>query len=148
MTRDAPLVVRAEMRALPEVLDHVDARALEAGLDRGARFDIRLAVEEIVTNIIRHGYDEGAPGPVEVACASSAGALRVAIEDRARPFDPDSAPPPDLDSDWIRRRVGGLGRYLAKSVVDDLTHVARDGGGNRWTFSKRVPGGTRELEGT
>lgn len=73
MTRDAPLVVRAEMRALPEVLDHVDARALEAGLDRGARFDVRLAVEEIVTNIIRHGYDEGAPGPVEVACASSAG---------------------------------------------------------------------------
>jgi len=147
VTRDAPLVVRAEMRALPEVLAYVDGHARALGLDAGARFDVRLAVEELVTNIIRHGYGEGDDGPVEVACAEREGALRVTIEDRARPFDPASAPPPDLGSDWRRRRIGGLGRHLTRSVVDDLAHQALAGGGNRWTFSKRSREGTRQEEG-
>lgn len=146
MRRAAPLVVRAAPAALPELLGLVESRARAAGLDAGARFDLRLAVEEIVTNIIRHGYAGEEPGPVEIDCREREGALVVTIADRARPFDPTSVPPPDLDSDWRKRRIGGLGWHLTQAVVDDLTHAARAGGGNVWTFSKRS--NSQPTEGT
>lgn len=147
MSGEAPLAVLALPSALPELLGHVEERARAADLDAGARFDLRLAVEEIVTNIIRHGYADGAPGPIEIDCRGQDGALAVTIADRARPFDPASAPPPDLDSGWRERRIGGLGWHLTRAVVDDLKHEVREGGGNRWSFSKRPNEGRREGDG-
>ena len=43
------------------------------------------------------------------------------IQDDARPYDPlQEAPPPDLDSALEDRRVGGLGVYLVKTLMDDV----------------------------
>ena len=66
--------------------------------------------------------------------------LKRHAPDRGRPFDPSYAPAPDLDSDWEDRRIGGLGWFLVRQMVDELLYDSTtdtDGPLNRLTLIKR-----------
>ena len=83
---------------------------------------MRLAIEEIATNLIKYGYQHMRPGPIHVRCACDDGRLRVVLRDRGRPFDPRQAPAPDLSSDIRSRAVGGLGIFLVRHLADELLY--------------------------
>jgi len=100
--------------------------------------DLQLAVEEAVANTIVHGYRGGA-GDVAITIHATEGAVEVRIEDRAPPFNPLSLPDPDRESGLDERRIGGLGIYLIRQVVDHVTYHF-SGGKNVLTLVKRKPG--------
>ena len=107
-----------------------------AGIAGTVRHDLRLAVEEVCSNIIRHGYPAGQPGPIRLEVRERPDRWEVVIEDRAAPFDPATVPAPDLTLDWEDRPLGGQGWHLVRNVVD-LCHYARIAGpGNRVTLVK------------
>jgi anti-sigma regulatory factor (Ser/Thr protein kinase) len=114
------LSVPATVDSLAAIAAFVTAAAEAAGLDRQAGYRLRLAVDEIATNVIAHGHAGAAdPGPIEVRAALDEKALTVTLEDTGVPFDPCRVPPPgDLDLPAHERRVGGLGIYLAREGVD------------------------------
>ena len=91
--------------ALRTILDTVD----RVSADGGEWFAVKLAIEEACTNLIDHGYGEQG-GPIDLVIRASDEAIVVSIRDRAQPFAPDDAPPPDLTSDWAedlaRKAVG------------------------------------------
>ena len=89
------------------------------GIDADARGDVRLATEEVFTNIYAHGY-RGEPGPVDIRISHSPGRITVAITDEAPAFDPASAPTPDIESDFDGRNVGGLGWHMVRRVMDEI----------------------------
>lgn len=125
------------MESLPGLLARADEAAVAAGLDPAGRHDVRLAVEELCTNVIKHGYGAGTPGELALRFSVSAEGLTVVVADRAPLFDPASAPPPDLEADWNERRIGGLGVHMVREVTDRFRHEARPGGGNLVTIEKR-----------
>jgi serine/threonine-protein kinase RsbW len=127
----------ARREHLGALLDFVSESCASLGVDRDAARDVRLAVEEACMNLIEHGYPPGPPGPIEVSIAAQDARLIVEIHDRAAPFDPARAPPPDLDADWKTRRVGGLGCHLIKQVMDDVRYES-NAGGNRLTLIKAL----------
>jgi anti-sigma regulatory factor (Ser/Thr protein kinase) len=129
---------QGRMEHLADLLHFVDSACKAAGIDSETAFDVHLAVEEVCANIIRHGYGDRSPGPIELTFSSGNGRAIVTIIDEARPFLPADAPPPDLDSDWEERQVGGLGWHLTHSVMDEVNHHARPGGGNRLTLVKHL----------
>ena len=99
-----------------------------------------LAVDEICANLVQHAEVGDYPGPTRVTVRRSGSDAIITVEDRGRPFDPADAPAPDLTSNWEDRRVGGLGWFLVKQMVDDLTYVSSvvpDGVVNRLTLIKR-----------
>jgi anti-sigma regulatory factor (Ser/Thr protein kinase) len=129
---------------LPAFVDFVRGACEGAGADASSCFALRLAVEEVCINLMRHAYPGGKPGPIEVAVSGGAGRLVVTITDFAPPFSPDDAPTPDLGAPWEERRIGGLGWHLVKSVVDEVRYEALAGAGNRLTLVKKTeaaPGG-------
>jgi anti-sigma regulatory factor (Ser/Thr protein kinase) len=83
---------------------------------------MRLAIEEIATNIIKYSYAPADPGPIQVVCACQGGDLRITIRDRGRPFDPHDAPAPDLGHDLDTRAEGGLGLFLVTELSDRMTY--------------------------
>jgi anti-sigma regulatory factor (Ser/Thr protein kinase) len=115
-----------EVLAVPENIPQLVAfsdsveQALPLSLEQ--RYLMRLAIEEITTNIIKYSYAHEHPGPIQVACACQGERLCVIIRDRGQPFDPHDAPPPDLGSDLASRTIGGLGVYLVRELADDLTY--------------------------
>jgi serine/threonine-protein kinase RsbW len=114
------------------VRDHVAA----AGGDDEMAADFVQAVDELVCNVIGHGY-AGLPGTVEVAFLASAGELAFRIRDAAPPFDPTALPEPPLDLPLSRRRLGGMGVHLARTLTDGFDHRILPGGGNEVTVRKR-----------
>ena len=145
MRRGSPAVGVGAFRAdamadLPALLAFVDAAcdALEA--DGDARFSMRLAVEEVFTNILEHGYRGN--GPVEIRVDGGPRCVRVRLSDQAPPFDPLDAPPPDLESPLEERDTGGLGWHLVRQLIDELEHHPAPGGGNTYTLVKQLPART------
>jgi len=129
--------------SLEPILEFVRAAAQAAGLEPGAAYHLELAVDEIATNIVVHGYEEaGLAGRLGITARWDDSSLTVEIIDGAQPYDPrQRTSPPSLEAALEDRPVGGLGVFLALRSVDHFDYVSA-GGRNRSIFvMKRRPAG-------
>jgi serine/threonine-protein kinase RsbW len=134
------LVCEARRDCLADVLAFVDRACARAALDSAVAFDVRLATEEVVTNVIEHGYaGADAPGPIALRFRRDARQVVVTVEDLAPPFDPSTIRPADPTAPLEARRIGGLGWHFATQVMDEVRHEHRHPRGNRLTLVKRLP---------
>jgi len=138
---EATKVLECEARRerLGDLLAFVDRACARAGLEPGAAFDVRLATEEVVTNVIEHGYaGDSAPAPITVRFHHDPRQVVVTIEDLAPPFDPTTIRPADPLAPLEQRRIGGLGWHFVTRVMDEVRHEHRHPRGNRLTLVKRL----------
>ena len=134
------LVCEAHRDRLADLLAFVQRACERAALDPGVAFDVRLATEEVVTNVIEHGYaGEDPPGPIVVRFRRDPEQVVVTVDDRARPFDPATIRPADPTAPLEARRIGGLGWHFVTRVMDEVRHEHRRPRGNRLTLVKRLP---------
>lgn len=127
------------MSDLVALVAFIDEACARAGTGAEAASDLRLATEEVFTNIIRHGYRDR-PGPVTVRVEVAPGQLTVTLSDVAPAFDPATVVETDVDADWAERRLGGLGWHLVHRVMDEVAHTPDGQGGNVFTLVKRFSG--------
>lgn len=134
------LTVPGTLDSLEVVGRYVLKAAAEAGLDKKATYRLRLSVDEIVTNIIVHGYEEaGMTGDVTISATTDEQTLSIIVEDTAQPFDPRTRPEPtNLDRPLEERDIGGLGVYLAINGVDAFSYEYADNH-NRNIFMMYLP---------
>ena len=128
----------AKLENLQVFRDFVEEACRRAGIEHSAAFEVKLAVDEVCSNIIEHGYAGREPGPIGVSLEAGGDRIVVSITDRGRAFDPAAAPPPDLDSDWRHRRIGGLGWHLIRRFMDGIDYDSDSERGNRLTLVKRI----------
>ena len=121
-----PLVVPGTLESLQAVRDYVMAAAAEAGLERKKVNRLRLAVDEITTNSIVHGYDEaGLSGDLRLEAYIDEATLTIIVEDSGAAYDatrhkmPSSA---DLMAPLDTREIGGLGIFLTLKGMDDFRY--------------------------
>jgi anti-sigma regulatory factor (Ser/Thr protein kinase) len=128
-------MVPGTLDSLATISEYAVRAATAADLDQKAAYKLRLAIDEIATNIIVHGYEEaGIQGPIDIWAEIDDTDLRLVIEDMATPFDPGNlAPPVGMDLPLEERQIGGLGVFLALQSVDELVYE-RIGDRNRNTF--------------
>lgn len=128
------LTLPGNLDSLGSLRDFVSSAAGSAGIERSAAYRLELAVDEVATNIVMHGYDEaGLAGSIKIWSELDADALRIYLEDTGAPYTPGKYTDPDIDAPIEQRKIGGLGVYLAVRGVDDLQY-ANDAGKNRHTF--------------
>jgi serine/threonine-protein kinase RsbW len=94
-----------------------------------------LALEEIFTNIVKHGVRPDRVPWVEVSLDAAADGLTMVFEDDGPAFDPLSLPTPDVNAGLDERPVGGLGVFLVQQMMDAVTYQ-RVGTRNRLTLTK------------
>jgi serine/threonine-protein kinase RsbW len=102
-----------------------------------ALYAVNLALDEVVTNVVRHAFED--PKGQEVVVHVIAGPTEAITEvsDRGRAFDPLAVPPPNLDAPLAERSVGGLGIHLVRSLMDKVEY-RRDDEKNVLTMRKRI----------
>ncbi len=122
--------IPGEAEALPALMAAARAFLDQHDIPHPAAFRVELAIEELVTNIVKYGY-AGAPDPrpIAVEVALQPAVIRLRIEDQGRAFDPRTAPAPDLEAPIERRAVGGLGLHLVRSMAARLDY-RREGSAN------------------
>jgi anti-sigma regulatory factor (Ser/Thr protein kinase) len=86
-----------------------------------------LSLDELVTNTIAYGYDDQGPHEIRVRLTLANGRLSAEVEDDGRPFNPLTAPQPDLTSAVEDRPVGGLGIHLVRSLMDHVDYRHESG---------------------
>ena len=130
-----PLIVPGTLDSLGAIAHYVITAAQEAGLDKKTSYKLRLAVDEIATNIIIHGYEKaGFDGQLVCHAELDKPALTIFLEDTGIPYDPIEQPNPDnLDQPLSERPQGGLGVFLAIQSVDKFIYE-RVGNRNRNIF--------------
>ena len=133
----APAAVHeATFDNLPLFLRFIDDFCARIDADADVNYALRLAVEEVCTNLIEYGYAGRPPGPIEVTADRGVDRVILTIRDRAPPFDPASSPSPDLTSDLEHRQPGGLGWYLVKQLIDEVRYAPDPRLGNVLTLVK------------
>ena len=134
------LIACGKLDSLSTIAQYILTAAREAGLDSRSSYKLRLAVDEVATNIIIHGYDEaGLKGDLNIQTDIDDRELRVFIEDTGAEYDPTQQCEPDhLCTPLQCRPEGGLGVYLARQSVDRWIHE-RIGEVNRNIFIVKRP---------
>jgi serine/threonine-protein kinase RsbW len=124
-----PLRVPARLEALAAIGAYVLQAAAAGGLDRRVAYRLRLAVDEIATNIIVHGRPgDGGDDHITVTAAVDDDSVRIVLEDAGPAFNPlEKEPPPDLARPMEERQIGGLGVYLAVESVDRFEYDRAEG---------------------
>ena len=103
-----------------------------------ALYQIEVAIEEILVNIVSYAGLSDADG-VEVRCEVLDDPLRVIVQflDGGVPFDPLAKADPDITPEAIMEREGGLGIFMVKKMMDDVSYVYENGK-NTLTILKRL----------
>jgi len=127
--------------ALELVRNYVTMAAEQYKLEQHATYKLCLAVDEIATNIVTHGYQEaGLVGDITVGATLEDGGLVIWLEDCGTSYDPafHKVPLPEhLSMPLEARYPGGLGIMLAQMGVDDLQY-SRAGSRNTHRFIVRA----------
>jgi serine/threonine-protein kinase RsbW len=99
----------------------------ERGVEGQAAYLANLAIEEMVTNILKYGYDDAGGHEILLRLEVCSGALHLVLEDDGHEFNPLNAPAPDLDCPVEERAIGGLGIHLIRQMAERLDYERRDG---------------------
>ncbi len=110
----------AKIENLRKLIQFTLDRAMDAGFAEKRAATLELALEEALVNVINHGYQTES-GDVEIRCDSDGGKeFIIEIIDTGRPFDIHSLKDPDISADVNDRKVGGLGVFLIKKLIDKV----------------------------
>ena len=130
------LSISGRFDQLERVCEFVEHSAREAGLGEEGVGRCQLAVDEACTNIIEHGYGGEGRGSIDLVCQVREDELVITIQDHARPFDPSGVPLPKLNATVDEVKVGGLGLYFMRQVMDAV-EFSYEGGGNKLVLVNR-----------
>ena len=120
--------VPADMEHLDEVLDLVRNMMQDANVDETEGMKVEVCVEEMYTNIANYAYGE-ATGGAEVTCHVSDNPNELLIEftDSGVPYNPLAKEDPNINAALEDRPIGGLGIYMTKKMMDNVSYEYRDG---------------------
>ena len=114
---------------LPVATNFIKDSAIAFGAIEIEANKIQLAAEETISNIIKHSLKNNRNETISIICSNTTIAYEVVIQDKGLPFSPDELPefdPNSIDNDLD---VNGLGMFLIKNSIDEITfqNLGRDG---------------------
>ena len=139
MAHHLSLTLRNHKSEISRLVDRIEAFGNQASLLPDVTFRLTLALDEIVSNVIRHAFADGAEHPIEVRLDVTNGVVTATVEDDGVPYDPRGAPAPALDAPLEERQAGGLGMHLVRSTMDEIDYK-REGGRNVLTVRTALAG--------
>jgi anti-sigma regulatory factor (Ser/Thr protein kinase) len=124
----------ARFEYLDELRDFVGDIAQSGGFNDKDVYNIQLATDEAASNIIEHAYENVSDGLLEISCELRKDVITIILVDHGEAFDPSVVPLPNLKADLSERKIGGLGLYLMRKLMDDV-HYDADPKNNRNTLT-------------
>lgn len=120
------VTLKAELSQLDAMHDFVERFMENCGYGERAKSQVSIAVDEICANICCYAYPGGA-GDLEIQVMATGETLELTFTDSGCAYDPLGREDPDITMKLEERKAGGLGIFLVKQMMDDLSYCRRDG---------------------
>ena len=127
----------AKFEYLDEIRDFVGKVARKGGFSEKDIYNIQLATDEAASNIIEHAYEGVSDGVLDLSCGITGDGITIILIDYGESFDPSAVPMPNLKADLSERKIGGLGIFLMRKLMDEVHYEPRKDGSNVLLMRKR-----------
>ncbi len=125
---DEELIVKADINNLDEVQAFIDEKLEAVGCPLKTQTTIDVAVEEIFVNIASYAYDSsGGDAIIQVAMNEDPLAIEITFIDFGKEYNPLAKADPNTSLALMERQKGGLGIFMVKKSMDDMTYEYKDG---------------------
>ncbi|MBC8602658.1 ATP-binding protein [Parabacteroides acidifaciens] len=129
------LIIKNELEQLTRLYAFLDRQAVTYGLEELQLMQVKLALEEAVTNVILYAYPDKKDQDIRIDMSYENKRLTIVITDTGTDFNPLERQEPDLTLSLEERPIGGLGIYLVKQLMTEVTY-SRSAGKNILTMTK------------
>ncbi|MCF8241143.1 MAG: ATP-binding protein [Melioribacteraceae bacterium] len=116
------LIIKSSTDNLSVIRDFAKNAAKESGFSDDEVGKIVLAVDEACTNVIKHAYKYAPEGEMSVKIIYDTSKFSIVISDEGADFDPGLIPEPNLKEYHKQKRIGGLGMFLMKKLMDEVIY--------------------------
>lgn len=132
------LTVEAKVENIESVTEFVNSCLRKMGCTKRTQTQIDVALDELFSNICHYAYgDEVGYATVRVYEIDDGNEVAISLEDSGTPFNPLAHDDPDVSLGIIERKIGGLGIFMVKKIMNDVQYEYRDGR-NILTVSKSL----------
>ena len=105
-----------------------DEIARQHDLSQQVLYHLNLAVDELLSNVIKYGFEEGQPFWAQIAVWFDPDRVTMELKDRGKPFDPlEDAIRPDTKLSIEEREIGGLGIHFVREMMNETVYQRADG---------------------
>ena len=129
MTKE--LVIKSSTDNLATIRKFVETAAIESGFPKEIVNNISLSVDEACTNVIKHAYKYSPDRDITVHTRFLKSKFTIQITDSGDKFNPALIPEPDLQEYYKQKKVGGLGMFLIKKLMDEVQYNTLSGNQNQ-----------------
>ena len=121
------LTIKAEKKEIPNGIDPIVSFLEESGADKKITYKIKVAIEEILTNVASYAYAPNT-GDIDIKyrLLEDGNAIEITVEDSGVEFDPLKAQDPDTTLPLEERQIGGLGLFIVKKTMDEIKYERRN----------------------
>jgi anti-sigma regulatory factor (Ser/Thr protein kinase) len=122
------LTVEAKIENIEAVTDFVNEQLEALDCPMKAQMQIDIAIDELFGNIAHYAYNpEIGKATVRVEVIEDPLAVVITFIDKGVPYDPLAKADPDITLSAEEREIGGLGIFMVKKTMDDITYEYKDG---------------------
>jgi serine/threonine-protein kinase RsbW len=130
------LVIRNDLKELALLSEALKRIGAEQGISSKALVQLQVALDEVVSNVIRYAWPEGGAHEIHVHITVRGREVKIEIVDDGVAFNPLHAPPPEPTPSGHGRASGGVGIHMTRQLVDAIA-FARVDDRNHLTLTKR-----------
>lgn len=132
------MTIDATLENIPQVTQFVDEQLEALDCPMRAQMQIDVAIDELFSNIARYAYNpEVGAATVRIEIEPDPISVIITFIDHGMPYDPLKTEDPDTTLSADDRKIGGLGIFLVKKTMDDITYEYKDGQ-NILTIKKKL----------
>lgn len=123
MNKKDSFTIPADVTAIESALDPISDLLRELGTEHKVAYKVRLALDEILVNVASYAYD-GREGEIEIRYEVNEDprTINITIVDSGKPFNPLEVDEPEFSSDVNERKIGGLGIYIVRKMMDEINY--------------------------
>lgn len=129
--------IRNQVDDLQHVAAFVEEIADELQLSPELTMNFNLVLEEMVSNVIFYAYPKENDQPIILTATSDDDSISFIITDEGRAFDPTACEDADMSVNPADRQLGGMGIFITRQIMDDVTYQRIDGC-NILTLTKKI----------
>jgi len=130
-TKQYQLKIPSQTDNLELIRNFVSGVAKKVGFDANDTNKIELAIDEACSNVIKHAYKHDEHQDIDIAIKIDYQKIAIIVTDRGDSFRMKDVELPDMKNYLAELRVGGLGIYLMKTLMDEVDYKTDSNGQNK-----------------